>query len=138
MTNANVNPKQIAALMTAGFRWYEQGRLRDAKKIFEGLAVLDESNCYAHGVLGSIYQKEKNYDAAIERYNLAIALFPHDPNIFTNRGEIFLKLGKLEEAAGDLKKAIDLDPTRKHPASNRARLLVKAMQDALQSASLKN
>jgi tetratricopeptide (TPR) repeat protein len=123
--------KQVAALMAAGYRWYEQGRIRDAKRIFKGLTILDTSNVYAHGLLGAIYQKEHKYEEALSRYSSAIALLPQDPNLLTNRGEIYLKIGKLEEAAKDLKKAIDLDPSQKHPAANRARMLVHAVQDAL-------
>jgi Flp pilus assembly protein TadD len=135
-TQFQPNPQQTAALMAAGYRWYEQGRLRDAKRIFEGLSVLDTKNVYVHGILGSIHQKEQNFDSAISRYTIAIALFPSDPNLFTNRGEIYLKLGKLDEAAADLKTAIELDPSKKHPAANRARMLVRAVQDSLEISSL--
>jgi Flp pilus assembly protein TadD len=128
------NAKQVAALMSCGFQWYEQGRLRDAKRIFQGLALLDPGNAYAHGLLGVIHQKEQNYETAISEYTLAIALFPNDANLFTNRGEIYLKLGKLEEAAKDLRDAIELDPAKKDPAANRARILVRAVADSLQNS----
>jgi Flp pilus assembly protein TadD len=129
------NTKQVAALMDCGFRWYEQGRLREAKRIFRGLALLDKENVYAHGLLGAIHQKEHNFEEAISEYSVAIGLFPKDPNLFTNRGEIYLRLGKLEEAANDLRHAMELDPAKKHPASNRARLLVRAVQDSLQNST---
>jgi Flp pilus assembly protein TadD len=136
MTNLQFQPnsKQAAALMACGFQWYEQGRLRDAKRIFQGLALLDPGNAYAHGLLGVIHQKEQNYDAAISEYSLAISLFPKDANLFTNRGEIYLKLGRLEQAAEDLRHAIELDPSKKDPAANRARILVCAVADSLQNS----
>ena len=133
----DVDSSQVAALLMTGHNLYQQGHLEEAKKIFEGLAVLDGKNPYVHGILGAIYQKQEKYDVAIARYTLALSVFPKDPNSLTNRGEIYLKLGKFNEAASDFKKAIDLDPERKHPASNRARILVSLTADALKLAKEK-
>jgi tetratricopeptide (TPR) repeat protein len=132
-----IDAKQIASLLMAGHRLLEQGLLEDAKSIFQGLAVLDRRNAYLQGVLGSIHQRQGDYDAALARYDMALGLFPADVHSLTNRGEIRLKRGDLREAAADFKKAIDLDPDRKHPAANRARLLVNTTQDALEMARQK-
>lgn len=126
-----VKKNQIAALMTVGYRLYKQGRLKDAGKIFEGLSVLESNNAYVQGILGSIYQKQEQYGPALVRYNNALTLFPEDLHSLTNRGEIFVKLGRFQDAAHDFKKAIQLDPERKDPASNRAHLLVSMVHDAL-------
>lgn len=123
--------RQMAALVLTGYRFYEQGQTHDAARIFEGIAVLDSSNPYVQGILGSIYQKLEEYEPAIVRYNNALNIFPGDINSLTNRGEIFLKLGRFQEAAEDFKHAICLDPERKHPSANRACLLVALVQDAL-------
>jgi len=130
----DIDARQVAALLMTGHNLYAQGRMEDAQKIFEGLAVLDSQNPYVHGILGSIYQKQENYDAAVDRYSTAVSIFPQDINSLTNRGEIFLKQGKFQQAAGDFKSAIDLDPEQKHPAANRARLLVTLTQEALKLA----
>src|SRR5580765_4794729 len=127
----DVDAKQVAALLLTGHNLYQQGKLEEAKRIFEGLAVLDGKNPYVHGILGAIYQKQEKFDVAIARYTLALSVYPKDPNSLTNRGEIYLKLGRLKEAAEDFKKAIDLDTARKNPASNRARILVSLTADAL-------
>jgi Tfp pilus assembly protein PilF len=65
------------------------------------------------------------------RYNRALALYPNDVQALANRGEIQLKLGNFEKAAEDLKRAIELDPGKKHPAANRARLLVAIVKEAI-------
>jgi len=133
----DIDAKQVAALLLTGHNYYSQGKLDEAKRIFEGLAVLDGKNPYVHGILGAIYQKQEKYDVAIARYTLALNIFPKDPNSLTNRGEIYLKLGKFKEAAEDFKKAIELDPERKHPAANRARVLVSLTHEALKLAKEK-
>lgn len=123
-----------AALLLTGYNFFKQGRLTEAARIFEGLVVLDSHNPYVQGMLGSIYQKQKEYELAVIRYNNAVELNPNDIHSLVNRGEIFLKLGKFQEAANDLKKAIELDPARKNGAANRARLLVSIVKDAISIA----
>lgn len=130
----DLKKEQIAAVMVIGYRLYEQGRLKQAVRIFEGLAVLDQNNAYVHGIIGSIYQKQGQLEAAIERYSRALELFPYDTNALTNRGEILLKLGRFQEAAEDFKLTIQLDPHRKDPAAIRALLLVNFVRDALKQA----
>ncbi len=127
----NLDSKKIAALLLMGHTYYAQGQLEEAKKVFEGLAVLDGKNAYVHGILGSIYQQEEKFDLAIARYTMALSNFPQDINSLANRGEVFLRLGKFKEAADDLKKAIELDPEKKHPSANRARMLIAITQEAL-------
>lgn len=132
-----VDARQTAALLLTGHNLYTQGRLEDAKSIFEGLALLDDSNPYVHGILGSIYQKQGNLEMALARYTLALNLFSNDMNSLLNRGEVYLKIGNFLAAADDFKKAISLDPDQRNPAANRARLMVALTQDALKLAKQK-
>ena len=129
-----VNAEQYGAILMAGHTLFTEGRYEEARQLFEGLALLDAKNPYNHGMLGAIYQRLGNVEAAIARYSKALSLFSNDIYSLTNRGELLLKTGKLQEAAEDLKKAIALDPEKKHPAANRARLLVIAMAEALKLA----
>jgi Tfp pilus assembly protein PilF len=129
-----IDSKQIAALLMTGYLLYEAQRYQQAKGIFEGFLVLDPRNSYVHGILGSIYQKEGKYAAAVDRYTVALALSPDDINSLSNRGEIFLRMGKFSEAATDLFHAIKLDSAGKHPAANRARMLVALTQEVLKMA----
>jgi len=127
----HLDSKKIAALLLMGHTYYAQGQLEEAKKVFEGLAVLDGNNAYVHGILGSIYQQEEKFDQAIARYTMALNNYPRDINSLANRGEVYLRLGKFKEAADDLKKAIEFDPEKKHPSANRARMLIAITQEAL-------
>jgi len=128
---------QIAALLMVGHTLFSQGQIEDAKKIFEGLAAVDNKNAYVHGILGAIYQRQEKYEAAIARYSMAIKMYPGDVNSLTNRGEIYLKCGRFKDAAADFKAAIDLDPDTKNPAANRARLLVALTTETLNLAKEK-
>ena len=125
---------QWTALLITGHNFIQQGRLQEATKIFEGLAVIDTQNSYIHGVLGSIYQKQKKYPLALIRYNNALALYPDDIQALVNRAEIHLSMGNFEQAAQDLKRAIALDPTKKDSAANRGRMLVAITKEAIEIA----
>jgi tetratricopeptide (TPR) repeat protein len=133
-----LDANHIASLLLCGHNFLMQGRLDDAKKIFEGLTVLDPDDPYLHTALGSIYQQQNNYEVAIQQYSRALQLFPEDISALTNRGEIHLTLGRFEEAAADLKKAIQLDPHRKKSSSNRARFLACITTETLRSTKQKN
>jgi tetratricopeptide (TPR) repeat protein len=125
---------QWTALLVTGYNFFRQGRLEEAATIFEGLVIVDSHNPYIQGVLGSIYQKQEQYDLALIRYNNALALNPADISALSNRGEILLKLGKFQEAAQDFKRAIELDPVKEDGAANRARLLVSIVRDSISLA----
>jgi Tfp pilus assembly protein PilF len=129
----NVTPRQEAALVSLGYTFYSQGRLKDAAKILEGLTALDGSISYVFALLGSIHQKEEDYEAAVEQYTKALLLDPNDTYCLVNRGEIFLRLGRFQEASMDLLRAMETDPDRKHPAANRARLLLALAHDAVKA-----
>jgi tetratricopeptide (TPR) repeat protein len=129
----NVTPRQEAALVSLGYTFYSQGRLKDAAKILEGVTLLDGSISYVFALLGSIHQKEEHYEAAIEQYTRALLLDPGDTYCLANRGEIFLRQGRFQEASTDLLKAMETDPDSKHPAANRARLLLALAHDAVKA-----
>src|SRR5262245_53552386 len=88
----------IASLLVCGHNFFSQGRMQEARNIFEGLSLIDPNNPYAHSMLGAVYQHLKQYDAAIARYNRALELYPQDLTARTNRAEIYLTLGKFMEA----------------------------------------
>ncbi len=62
---------------------------------------------------------------------------PGDISIYVNRGEVLIRLGKVKEAASDFKKALDMDPERKSPAANRARLILVGLAAVAQKAKEK-
>jgi tetratricopeptide (TPR) repeat protein len=129
----NITAQQEAALISLSYTFYSNGRLDDASKILEGLTIIDNNLAYVCTLLGSIYQKKKDYQKAIEQYSKAITLDSRDIYSFVNRGEIFLRQGRFQEATSDLIKAIETDPDKKHPAANRARVLLALTQEAIRS-----
>jgi tetratricopeptide (TPR) repeat protein len=126
-----ITPAEIASLILLGHSLYEQGKLIEARMIFEGIVLLQPENPYSFAVLGGIHQQMNEYESAIESYSKVLEVYSRDTNTLMNRGECYLNLGRLTEAANDFKVAIELDPQGIDPASNRARFLSKATLGAL-------
>ena len=127
-----VTAAQLASGVRLGLLHYSNGRWESAMNIFRGLAFIDPQNPYLHTLLGSALQQQGRVEEAIAEYTEALKLFPEDVSAMTNRGELHLKAGNIREAAADLKRAAQLDVTGKHPAANRARLLLNVMESALE------
>ena len=110
-----------------GFTQFKVGRYSDAERVFKVLTVLDWKNPYYHSVMGSILHRQKRYGEAIAEYSQAIDLDDKDVVSYTNRGEIFMQHGLMEEARSDLEKAVGLDPEEKDIFAGRALKLLKQL-----------
>lgn len=114
-----------------GYTLFEQGRIREAQTVFQGLIISNPYDGYFHNVLGAIYQKQGLTDGALEEYSISIALDPANVEGFVNRGELLMSKGNFEQAAADFKKAIELDPDATNRSVNRARALASVTAAAL-------
>lgn len=124
----NFTPDMLFQLAEYGFMQFKQGRYQDAERVFKGLTVLDWNNAYYHSVLGSILQRQKRYGEAIAEYTQALDLDSKDMVSLTNRGEIFMQHGLLDEAKQDFKGAAKLDPEGGDKFANRAKMLLKQIK----------
>jgi tetratricopeptide (TPR) repeat protein len=119
--------EEVHALGEQG-RWlYEEGRLDEARRVFEGLAVLEPSEGYFHACLGLIHQQQGELDEARRAYDRALEI--NEADVFTrcNRAEVRLQLGHLEAASEDLKRISELDPDGVLGHSQRARGMALAL-----------
>ena len=56
-----------------------------------------------------IATSEADYTAALQHINLVLAESPDDPKALNSRGNIWLRMGNIEKASADYRKAIDID-----------------------------
>lgn len=117
-----------------GYTLMEQGRLKEAQTVFQGLIISNPYDAYFHTALGSIYQKMGIIDGAIEEYSISLGLDPAIVEAYVNRGELLIQVGYFEQAAKDFKSAMELDPDGRNPAVNRARALASVTAAALGAA----
>ena len=64
--------------------------------------------------VGEYYLDQKNWKAALSRYESAVVLDPENPEVYWGLGEAQRHLGHLAEARGSYKKLVDYDPDSKH------------------------
>jgi tetratricopeptide (TPR) repeat protein len=124
---AGLSKDQLDAIATLGFRFYEQGKTRDAETLFEGLIALDPKLYYGYAGLGAMALREEKLDQAVEHLKQAAALNPKDATVYANLGEALLRQAKLPEAATEFKQALKLDPQQTDPGANRARAILHGM-----------
>lgn len=126
-----ISIEEAYSVAELGYTLMEQGRLKEAQTVFQGLIISNPYDAYFHTALGSIYQKLGIVDGAIEEYSISLGLDPAIVEAYVNRGELLIQVGYFEQAAKDFKAAIDLDPDGRNPAVNRARALASATAAAL-------
>ncbi len=116
-------PERLMQIAELGFNQFRIGQYDSAERLFKGLTVIDTDNYYFHQMLGATFQRKEKYAEAIVEYSVAADLNPSDVVSFTNRGEIYFKLGVFELAAADFDKAVALDVKGEDKWANRARML---------------
>jgi tetratricopeptide (TPR) repeat protein len=116
-------PERLMKLAEMGYSQFELGQFDSSERIFKGLTIIDPDNPYCHQMLGATYQKKEMPAESIVEYSVAIALSPNDIVSYTNRGEVYFKLGIHELAAADFDQAIKIDTKGNDRWANRARML---------------
>ena len=124
---------QSYALAEYAYTLFQQGRIREARQIFEALVIQNPIDGYMHFMLGAIYWKLDMPEEAVEEYGTAISLDPNNFAAHTNRGEILLQHGEFEDALDDLRTAIELDKKGDDPFALRARALATATAEVIKA-----
>lgn len=133
-----ITPQEMLAIAMQGYQFYEQGRYDKAKIIFEGLCSLEPKEAYYRTALGAVYLAMDDLPMAEQLLTAAISISSDELASYVNRGEVYLRQGKILEAAQDFKRAVELDPDQKDPISQRARLLAAATLETIRSAQRKS
>jgi adenylate cyclase len=84
--------------------------LAQADQLAQKAISLDETNPFAHSLLGDILRAKGQYEEAIAQGEKAVALSPNYSISQAQLGRTFLYAGRFEEALAWLEKAIRLDP----------------------------
>jgi tetratricopeptide (TPR) repeat protein len=111
----------------------DNGRPKDAVPLLEQ-AARDKPDLFeAHYNLGVAYEQLKDYDKAVESYTRATRLKPIDANPRANQADAFYNLGaslrkkgRLEDAIGPTREAVQLAPDKANTHYSLALLLGEA------------
>jgi tetratricopeptide (TPR) repeat protein len=98
----------LATMYTRLKRWQEASTELDSA---EALASKPDEKLYVYFLRGSLYDRQKEYDAAEAQFHKALAIDPQNPTILNYLGYMLADRGvRLPEALGLIRKAVDLDP----------------------------
>jgi adenylate cyclase len=87
----------------------EETKQQVGEMILKALEI-DESNSYAHQVLGEMHLTQKKYDDALVEYKKAVDLDPNSAFALWGLSRVFLFMGKPEEALPVVKESMRLNP----------------------------
>jgi tetratricopeptide (TPR) repeat protein len=105
---SNWTAEEIRLVADIGYSLSEQGRVREAITVFEGLAALAPATAYFQATLGALWLREGNFSNALEHLNRALKIDANNIVTLVNRGEVFLKLSEREMARKDLLLALKI------------------------------
>ncbi len=107
--------EELYAVAKTAYFFYYQGRIPEARTLFQGLYAVDPVNPYFARALGVIELAAGNPQGALAAYDVAIKLAPDDPASYVGRAEVRLSLNQRPQAQEDLRRATLLgDPENPH------------------------
>ena len=118
---------EIEAIEVLGFELYQQGRMREAGAIFEGLIGVDDQMYHGYAGKGAVALAQEKLDEAVDWLTQALERNADDPTVHANLGEALLRLGRFDEAAAEFEKTLMLDPQQKDPRANRTHAILAGM-----------
>ena len=87
--------------------------------------------------VGRYYLDQKNWRAALSRFESAVVLDPENPEVYWGLGEAQRHLGKLAEAKASYQKLVEYDPDSKHGKEARKMLKDPELANAPTAAASK-
>jgi predicted O-linked N-acetylglucosamine transferase (SPINDLY family) len=113
----------IDRLIDAGFAQHEAGRLDQAEALYREALAGDPKHAEALHLLGLVSFQRGEFQSAIELIECAIPELDDLPEAHLNLGNAMREVGRLTEAVGCYRRAIDLDPAYGMAHSNLAHVL---------------
>ncbi len=123
---ARLDPDDPATHYALGVLLAQQQALWSARFHLARAADLEPTDAAAHRELAAVLRRQRDPAQAIERYRVALALSPRDPQALLGLAQCRIDLGQLSEAKAGLEEALVLVPEAVGIRSNLARLLAAA------------
>jgi Flp pilus assembly protein TadD len=98
---------ELYAIAHTGYFFMMQGKNEEAKTLFEGLVAIDPRNDYYYRALGVIFHKLGDAERAIKYFGYAIKVNSRSPAAYVNRAEVYIASQRWQDAATDLRKALE-------------------------------
>ena len=97
--------EELYSIARTAYFFYYQGRLEEARTLFQGLYAVNPLEPYFAKALGVVEQASGNGAGALAAFDVAVKLDPEDPGGYVGRAEVKLALGQKAQAVEDLRRA---------------------------------
>jgi type III secretion system low calcium response chaperone LcrH/SycD len=99
---------ELYAIARTAYFFFHQGRIDQARVLFQGLYAVDPLDPYFAKGLGVVEHAAGNPQGALAAFDVAIKISPDDPSTYVGRAEIRISLNQKNQAVEDLRKALQL------------------------------
>lgn len=118
--------EELYAIAKVAYFFFYQGRVNEARTLFQGLYAVNPTDAYFAKALGVVELAANNAQGAQAAYDVAIKLSPNDAQAYVGRAEVKLALGQKAQAIEDLRKASSLAPGE-DPVARKAEAMISAL-----------
>jgi protein O-GlcNAc transferase len=101
-----------AALVAAGYRQWEAGRIEDARKSFEQAIAVNPHSVEAHMKMGGLLLTNNRYPEAIQTYQKLIAFDADNAKAWIALGLAYRHTGQPELSRAAFGEAVRIEPAR--------------------------
>ena len=88
-----------------------------AREEYQKAIACNPRHSYAYGRIGLFYEEEKNYEKALEYFNMQLEINPYD-YYYIERGNVYMNINEYEKALQDFEAARDESPESQYPYYN--------------------
>lgn len=107
----NYSDEELYAIARTAYIFFHQGKLQQARTLFQGLYAVHPVNPYFAKALGVIEFSSGNTQGSLAAWDVAIKLAPEDPAAWVGRAEVKIVTNQKPAAAEDLRRAAALPTT---------------------------
>lgn len=127
----------ISHLVSLAYKLFEEGKLEQARTVYEGIHALSPMNLDAMMGLGAIYTHQNHFPQAIELFTRVLEEEPNNKFALLQRGECYIKSGDdahLQLAVADFKKIMEVDPKAESREAKRALAIIHSAREIAKEA----
>ncbi len=97
--------EELYSIARMGYFFFYQGKLEEARTIFQGLYAVNPLDSYFAKALGVVEMAAGNPAGAMAAYDVCLKLSPQDSAAYVGRAEVKVSQGQRSGAVDDLRRA---------------------------------
>lgn len=118
--------EELYAIAKTAYFFFYQGRISEARTLFQGLYAINPADPYFAKALGVVEMAAGNAQGALAAYDVALKLDAKDAQAYVGRAEVRLALNQKPQALEDLRRAATL-AAEDDPVVRKANAMITAL-----------